>query len=303
MTTSSALPAMTSQKRRVFRYVPSQWAVVVLGLLVLISIVTPWLPISDPVQVEVGRALEAPSMDHIMGTDQFGRDVASRVLWGARSILPLAIIGVAISLALGLPAGLLGGYLGGRLGSITMRGIDIMLAFPALLLALLIVAILGPGQITVAIAVGVGYIPYFARLVFGVSRSLKQRDFITAQKILGSTNLRIVIRHLLPNMATTLVVLISSALGWAIIAAATLNFLGFGVSPPTPDWGADLKAGQRALRDGWWIAAFPGLAITLTILAVNRAGDLLTERIRQLLGGKSANLNEDVQREKNRSRA
>jgi peptide/nickel transport system permease protein len=247
-------------------------AMAVLALIVLDAVLAPLISPYDPIKVSSDN-LVGPSWRHLFGTDQFGRDIFSRVLWGARLTLLAPVVGIAISTAVGVPLGLLAGYAGRWMSGLIMRTMDVLLAFPGLLLALIVVAVLGPGLLNVMVAIGISFIPVFARVVYGSTLSAKGQDYVMAARTVGCSPLRIMGRHILPNVMTQIVVIASSAIGWAILTAATLNFLGFGVKLPTPEWGADLAAGKDWLEAGWWISTFPGLAITITILAANYVGD------------------------------
>jgi ABC-type dipeptide/oligopeptide/nickel transport system permease subunit len=247
-------------------------ATAVLALIVLVAVLAPLIAPYDPIRISSDN-LVGPSSRHLFGTDQFGRDIFSRVLWGTRLTLLAPVVGIAISTVVGVPLGLLAGYAGRWMSGLIMRTMDVLLAFPGLLLALIVVAILGPGLINLMVAIGISFIPVFARVVYGSTLSAKGQDYVMAARTVGCGPLRIMGRHILPNVMTQIVVIASSAIGWAILTAATLNFLGFGVKLPTPEWGADLAAGKDWLEAGWWISTFPGLAITVTILAANYVGD------------------------------
>lgn len=241
-------------------------------LLVVIALAAPLIAPYDPVRVTTDN-LGPPSGRHPLGTDQFGRDVLSRILWGARLTLAAPVIGIGISTVLGVPLGLVAGYSSRWVSGLIMRTMDVLLAFPGLLLALIVVTIIGSGILNVMVAIGIAFIPVFARVVYGSTLAVRRRDYVTAAQSIGCTDRWIVGRHILPNVATQVVVVASSAIGWAILTATTLNFLGFGVRLPTPEWGADLAAGKDWLQVAWWTSTFPGLAITLVILASNYLGD------------------------------
>ena len=219
--------------------------------------------------------LTAPGVHHLFGTDQFGRDMLSRVLWGARLTLLAAIVGVAIATGIGVPLGLLAGYSTRWVSFVIMRAMDVLLSFPGLMLSLLIVTIIGAGLVSVMVAIGISFIPVFARVVYGSTLTAKELDYVLAARATGCGPLHIMAREILPNVVTQIIVIVSSAIGWAILTGTTLNFLGFGVQLPTPEWGADLAAGRDWLRVAWWVSTFPGLAITVTILAANYLGDHL----------------------------
>jgi peptide/nickel transport system permease protein len=247
-------------------------AAIFLALVVVVAALAPLLTPYDPTHV-TSDTLAAPSLQHPFGTDQFGRDVLSRILYGARLTLLAPVVGIAISTVLGVPLGLLAGYSTRWISGLIMRAMDVMLAFPGLLLALIIVTIIGPGLVNVMVAIGIGFVPVFARVVYGSTLAARGQDYVLASRAIGCTPLRIMTVHILPNLMTQIVVIISSAIGWAILTATTLNFLGFGVKLPTPEWGADLAAGKDWLRLAWWTSTFPGLAITSVILASNYLGD------------------------------
>jgi peptide/nickel transport system permease protein len=249
-------------------------AAVIALILVLLALLAPLLPLPNPVNI-VGPAQQAPSWHHLFGTDELGRDVFSRTIFGARHTLATAALSTALAAVIGTPLGILAGYLSKWPSGVMMRIMDILLAFPGLLLALVVVTILGPGVTTVVLAVGISFVPVFARVGYGPTRSIRSQDYIAAARAVGCSQLRIVRRHVLPVMASEIIVVVSSAIGWTALLAATLDFLGFGIRPPTPDWGADLSAGVQYLGTAWWISAAPGIAITVTILVANYLGDFL----------------------------
>lgn len=247
-------------------------ATVVGGLLVLLAVFAPLLTPADPTSIVAAPRL-APSAAHLFGTDQLGRDVVSRTIYGARQTLTTAVLSTLFAASIGIPLGVFAGYMARWRGATIMRLMDILLAFPGLLLALVVVTVLGPGQGTVVVAVGISFTPIFARVVFGSTQAVRSQDFIAAARVVGCSPGRIMTRHVFPMLASEVLVLVSSAIGWTTLLAATLNFLGFGIQPPTADWGADLAAGKQYLADAWWISAAPGLAITVTILVSNYIGD------------------------------
>ena len=249
-------------------------ATVLTLLLVLTALLAPLLPLPNPAGL-VAPAQQAPSLHHLFGTDQLGRDMLSRTIWGARHTLVTAVLSTALAAALGTPLGILAGYVSGWSSGIVMRVMDVLLAFPCLLLALVVVTILGPGVTTVVLAVGISFTPVFARVGYGPTRSIRAQDYIAAARAVGCSPLRVIRRHVLPVLSSEIIVVVSSAIGWTTLLAATLDFLGFGIRPPTPDWGADLAAGVQYLGQAWWISAAPGIAITITILVANYLGDFL----------------------------
>jgi ABC-type dipeptide/oligopeptide/nickel transport system permease subunit len=222
------------------------------------------------------RRLAPMSADHWFGCDLFGRDIASRVMAGARYSLAMGISTVAISLIFGTMLGVAIGYAGGRADRIGARLIDSMLCFPPIILAILIVAVLGVGLWNAALAVGISGIPRFARITRSATLSLASRDFVEAARAIGSSGSRVVLRHLLPNLAPLLIVMATLDLGSAVLFTATLSFLGLGAQPPTPEWGAMLNAGREYVRYAPWTMIFPGLALFLTVMSVNLVGDRLS---------------------------
>lgn len=252
--------------------------IAVLLAIAVAAVAAPVVAPYDPVAMSSDR-LAPPSSEHLFGTDQFGRDVFSRVIWGARPTLIAALAGVLIATVGGIPLGLIAGYSGRWFSGVIMRAMDILLAFPGLLLALAVVAVIGTGALKVTIAVGVSFIPIFARVIYASTLAARREDYVAAARVVGASHLAILTRHIGRNVGTQIVVLVSSAIGWAILTAATLNFLGFGVQLPQPDWGADLAYGKDWLNGGWWISMFPGLAITVVILASNYAGDQIGELV------------------------
>jgi len=245
----------------------------VLLIFIVIAIFGPTLAPHDPIKIGIGPRLTPPNKDFLLGTDQFGRDVLSRVLYGTRLTLQASIIAVVVAAGIGIPLGLIAGYAGKWTDNIISRFIDILLSFPGILLALIVVAILGTGLGKVQIAVGVSLIPAYARLVRGSVLSAKENVYVEAARAGGCSTFRIATRHILPNVFVPLLVLTTTAIGWAIIIATSINFIGLGVQPPTPEWGADLGAARSYLGVAWWPATFPGLAILITILSINLIGD------------------------------
>jgi peptide/nickel transport system permease protein len=258
------------------RFAQSRAALVsafVLLVLIIIAIFGPALAPHDPNKIGTGPRLQPPSRTFVFGTDQFGRDVFSRVLYGTRLTLQASVIAVVVAAGIGIPLGLIAGYAGKWTDNIISRFIDILLSFPGILLALIVVAILGTGLAKVQIAVGVSLIPAYTRLVRGSVLSAKENVYVEAARAGGCSTVRIATRHILPNVFVPLLVLSTTAIGWAIIIATSINFIGLGVQPPTPEWGADLGAARSYLGVAWWPGTFPGLAILVTILAINLIGD------------------------------
>ncbi|MEV4264392.1 ABC transporter permease [Kribbella sp. NPDC049584] len=253
-----------------------RWAALGLAiLLVLLLLIAPGvLTHTDPVATSDAH-LEGPSGSHLFGTDLLGRDVYSRTVYGARPVLIASFLGVLLATAAGVAIGVLGGVAPRWLNAAVMRLVDVFLALPVLLIALILIATAGSGVRSIVLAIGIAFTPGFARVVESSVRRLRKAEYVEAAKVFGSTTLRTSWRHLLPNLLTEVVVLGSSAIGWGVLTATTLSFLGLGVRLPAPDWGSDLAAGATNLADAWWLSTFPGLAIMATILLANFSGDHL----------------------------
>lgn len=251
-------------------------AALVLGVIALVVIVVPMLP-GNPIAMNLSSTVQPPGPQHLMGTDQFGREIFTRVATGGRVTLSMGIVAVAIAAGVGLPLGLLAGYREGLIDAVVMRVMDMMLAFPGLLLALAVVAALGQGIVKVMIAVGISLIPSYVRMMRGSVLAVKHNVYVEAAQALGSSGARILLRHILPNAIAPVIVLATVSIGWAIVIAASLNFLGMGVQYPSPEWGSDLNSGRQYLNQAWWISTFPGVAIMVTILCFNLIGDALRE--------------------------
>jgi peptide/nickel transport system permease protein len=232
----------------------------------------------DPTKIMTGPKLGPPSRENLFGTDQLGRDVFSRTVYGGRLTLSSSLIGVLLATGIGVAAGLAAGYFAGWIDALILRLVDIMLAFPGILLTLAVVAVLGPGLKNIQIAVGISLIPPFVRLVRGSVLSAKNDEYVIAAVTSGCRPWRVMVRHILPNVSTSIVVLFTTAIGWAIIIATSLSFLGLGVNPPDAEWGADMKQALTYFSHGWWMV-LPGVAITITIIAVNLLGDGLQDAL------------------------
>lgn len=253
-------------------------AVIVLCL-VLSAVFAPLLAPYDPLQMGAGRRLIPPSAAHLFGTDEFGRDLLSRVVYGSRLTLQIGLIAVSISLGTGLLVGLVGGYAGGWVETILMRGADVLFSFTDTLIALAAVAVLGPSLTNAMIAVGIAAIPYYARVTYGVVLVEKSKPYFDAAIAAGAGHLRIIFIHLLPNVIPPLIVVASLGVSTAVLAAAGLSFLGLGAQPPSPEWGAMLASGRDYFTRASWIMTFPGLAIALSVLGFNLLGDALREAL------------------------
>jgi ABC-type dipeptide/oligopeptide/nickel transport system permease subunit len=235
---------------------------------------------AGPLAADAGRTLLPPGPGLPLGTDPLGRDVLARVVWGSRWTLGMGALGLGVAVGFGLPAGLAAGAFGGWVDSALMRLSDALLAFPGLLLAMAVVALLGPGLASVAVAVGVAAAPAYARVARSATLEVRAQPYIDAARVVGCTPWRVVIRHILPNAAASLLAFAATQLGWVLLNGAALTFLGLGAPPGTPEWGAMLAEGRGYLRDGPWVSTFPGLALTLTVLAANLVGDGLQEALR-----------------------
>ena len=248
------------------------------ALYVAVALVVGFLPLRDPLQVSTQR-LVGPTPEFPFGTDALGRDVLSRILFGARLSIRVAVLSVAIATIVGGTLGLVSGYLGGWADLVIGRVLDVFFAFPAILLALGIVAALGPDPSNVIIAIAVVYTPIFARVVRGPVLALKARDFVESARAVGATSSRIIVRHILPNLMSTLVVQISLALSWAVLTEGALSFLGLSAQPPAPSWGVMLSEGRQYLEFATHLAVFPGLAIMVAVLGFNLFGDGLRDAL------------------------
>ncbi len=233
----------------------------------------------DPLEIDAERVLQPPSAEHWFGTDDTGRDVLSRVVWGARLSLRIGLISSGIATLAGLALGLISGFYGGIVSFVILRAMDLLLAFPGVLLAIVIVAILGPGLENVMIAVGISAIPAFTRVVHGSALSVSQLDFVEAAHLIGGSKGRIIARHILPNILAPVIVLSTLQVAGAIFGAASLSFIGLGAQPPTPEWGAMVSRGRYNLRDAMWLSTFPGLAIAVVVIAINILGDGLRDAL------------------------
>lgn len=252
-----------------------------IGLFVLIvfvlgALLAPWIAPFDPDAQRVCRRLAAPSWTNWFGCDTFGRDIFSRILHGGRLSLAVGLLTVAISMVAGTIIGMVMAFLGGRVDRIGSRFLDVMLGFPPIVLAILIVAVLGVGAVNAALAVGISGIPRFARVIRSATLTLVNREFVESARAVGASQTRILRRHLLPNLMPIVIVLVSLDLGTAILSTATLSFLGLGAQPPTSEWGAMLNAGREFMRYAPWTMIFPGLALFLAVMSINLVGDRLS---------------------------
>jgi len=248
-------------------------------LLVLAVIMAPLITSIPPNAHDYEHLLEPPSWAHPFGTDDLGRDIFSRVLWGGRESLRVAVLAIVVAVSGGIVVGLVSGYFGGWVDTLLMRIVDVLLAFPSILLLLSIVAALGPNLGTVLIALGISAIPAFSRLVRGSVLAARNYEYVTAARVLGASDGYIMFTQILPNILAPLIIYATVGLGGAILTTAGLSYLGLGAQPPSPEWGAMLNAGRAQLREAWWMSVFPGLAIFLAVLFVNLLSDGLRDAL------------------------
>ena len=274
---ATPMPGPTSAVRRLARQRGAVVGVVILMTLAVVALGAPWLSTRNPIKTAPREALQPPGARFLLGSDQLGRDVASRVMHGARISLTVGLISVSIALVTGAPIGLVSGFYGGRVDAVLMRIIDVLLAFPGILLALAIVSVLSPGLNNVMIAVGLSNVPAYARLTRASVLTAREQLYVEAARALGGRDLFILVRYIVPNVVAPLIVTATLGLGTAILAAAALSFIGLGSQPPLPEWGRMLAEGRDYLREAWWISTFPGVGLMLTVLAMNLLGDGLRD--------------------------
>lgn len=250
---------------------------VILAVIILVAVLAPWISPFDPNDQDPVLSLGAPSAEHWFGTDFFGRDVLSRVIWGARVSLFVGAVSTAISMLVGGTIGIVSGYLGGRFDQTVMAVMDVLLSFPQLIMGLIIVALLGANLGDLILAIAITAVPPFARVARGPTLSLKERDFVEACRALGFSNGRIMLVHILPNVLDDLIVMGSLWLATAIRTEASLSFIGLGLPPPTATWGSIIREGFENLLDAPWLAVFPSLAVLVVMLALNMIGDGLRD--------------------------
>lgn len=245
----------------------------VLVLLFAAGLLAPWLGLQSPTEINFADKLQPPSAAHWFGTGVLGQDLFAQVIYGARTSLLIGVGVVTISTFIGVPMGLVAGYAGGWLDSLLMRVSDVFLAFPPMLLPILMVALLGPGLENAMAAVAVSWFPWYARIARAAALGVKNENFITSARAFGAGHARILARHVLPNCLTPIIVQASLDFGYAILATASLSFIGLGAQPPTLEWGLMIASGRSVFLEYWWTATFPGLAIFVTVLAANLLGD------------------------------
>ncbi len=241
--------------------------------IVIAAIVAPLIAPYDPTAINFLDKLQGPGLSHLMGTNDLGQDIFSQVLYGARTSLLVGVVVVSLAVLIGVPIGLLSGYFGGHLDTALMRISDVFLAFPPLLLPIAITAALGTGLFNAMVALSISWFPWYSRIVRGAVIRINSELYISAARAMGVGSLRIMLRHALPNSLTPIIVQGSMDFGYSILAAASLSFIGIGAQPPTPEWGLMAAMSRTRFIDNWWTVTFPGLAIFVTVLAVNLVGD------------------------------
>jgi peptide/nickel transport system permease protein len=265
--------------RRLMRRKGAMLGLVVVVLFIVIAVLAPLIAPYNPTATSFATVRKAPSWAHWFGTDEVGRDVLSRVVWGARASLSAGLVSVGIALGAGIPLGLLAGYAGGWVDALLSRIVDAMLAIPFLILAIALAAFLGPSLSNAMIAIGVTATPVFVRLTRGQTQAAKVEDYVEAARAVGNPHWRIAVRHVLPNIVPPLLIQASLAIAGAIIAEAALSFLGLGQQPPAPSWGSMLNTAQRFIAQAPWMAIWPGVAIFAAVLSFNLLGDGLRDAL------------------------
>jgi peptide/nickel transport system permease protein len=273
----------TSQFREIWRRLKRNRAAIVGGIIILLFVATailaPWLSPYHPNEGDLTKRLKAPDREHLLGTDPLGRDLLSRVIYGARISLQIQLVAVVIAMVVGIILGMVGGYYGGTFDHLIMRLMDILLAFPGIFLAIAIIAVLGPGLTNLMLAAGIYSIPQFARIVRGSVLSLKEKEFVEAAKAVGEKDFNILFRYLLPNSMAPIIVQTTLRMATVLLTASGLSFLGLGVQPPTAEWGAMLSNARAYLITAPHVATVPGLAIMLVVMGFNLFGDGLRDSL------------------------
>ncbi|MEW6417900.1 MAG: oligopeptide ABC transporter permease [Nitrospirota bacterium] len=248
-------------------------------LLITISLLAPFISPYDPTAIDVRHTLSPPSKAHLLGTDELGRDLLSRIIWGSRVSLKVGFVAVGIAIMIGIVIGAIAGFYGGKVDAILMRFVDIMLAFPTFFLILAVIAILEPSIFTIMAVIGVTSWMDVARLVRAEFLTLKERDFVSAAMAIGASDRRLIFRHILPNALSPVFVAATFGVAGAILIESSLSFLGLGVQPPDPSWGNILTSGKDNIEIAWWLSLYPGLAILITVLSYNLVGEGLRDAL------------------------
>lgn len=277
--TASRLPRpfVPAPLHRILRS-PTALSGLVLSLaIVAMALLAPLLAPYDPIQMQLSARLQPPSLNHLFGTDDFGRDIFSRVVWGSQLALRLGFLSVLVAAGGGIPLGLIAGYYGGWVDNVISRLLEIVLAFPGILFAIAIIAILGPSLDHLILALGLFGWPGYARIVRGSVLSAKEREYVLAVRAVGARATRVMFRHILPNVIAPVIILSATRFGGALLAGSGLSFIGLGVPIPQPEWGAIMATGREYMASAWWITVFPGMLIALAVLGVNLLGDGLRD--------------------------
>lgn len=278
--------AVASAIFRAFNTNKASWVGLGLFLIVVIfAVLAPYIAPHDPLEQNILDRLKPPSAEYWLGTDSFGRDTFSRVIWGARISLAIALFSIGVAMIVGTSIGLVSGYIGGRFDIIVMQMMDVLLAFPGLILGLIVVAMLGPSITNLAVAISITAIPPFARIARAPTIATKEREFVDAGRALGFSNRRLMFGHILPNIAPEVLVMGSLWLATAIRVEASLAFIGLGVSPPVPTWGGMIREGFENILDSYWLALCPSVAILIVVLGLNLLGDGLRDAVDPRLKG------------------
>lgn len=254
-------------------------------LLIVVSVFAPFIAPYDPTTIDVYNVLSPPSSEHLLGTDELGRDLLSRIIWGSRVSLKVGFVAVGIALIIGIIIGSVAGFYGGIVDTLLMRFVDIMLAFPTFFLILAVIAILEPSILTIMAVIGITGWMDVARLVRAEFLTLKERDFVDAARAVGVSNTRLIFRHILPNALSPVFVAATFGVAGAILVESGLSFLGLGVQPPAPSWGNILTSGKDNIEVAWWLSLYPGLAILITVLSYNLVGEGLRDALDPRLWG------------------
>lgn len=265
--------------RRVLRVRLAPLSLAIVVVAVLLAFLSPLLAPYDPTRADLNAVLHPPDIAHLMGTDDLGRDLLSRIIFGSRASLSAGVVSTGIALVIGTALGLLSGYFVGMLDLAVMRVMDALLAFPGLILALAITAALGPSLVNAMVAIGIVGIPHFARLARGQVLTLRDLDYVISARSIGAGDRQILVSHIVPNMLTPIVVQTSLSVAFAILTEASLSFLGLGVQPPTPSWGFMLNQGRDYIGQAPWLAIFPGVSIFLVVMAFNLLGDAIRDAL------------------------
>ena len=275
-------PKWNSFKESMYLLARNKLSLLAFAIIILLVLSAIFAPVivpypEDVYSTHIEQKLEAPSSEHIMGTDELGRDVFSRLVYGARVSISTALIAVGVALVIGIPLGAIAGTFGGWVDNVIMRITDVFLSFPPLLLAIARVTLLGPGLTNAIIAIVVSWWPWYTRLVRGQAISIKERKFVQAAETIGTSKAKIIFSHIVPNCISPVIVQASMDIGGVIMTVASLSFLGLGAQQPQPEWGLMISVGRASFPDKWWCCIFPGIAIFLTVLSFNLLGDAIRE--------------------------